>query len=529
MLSYCTRCAIRQVWRYLLTASLLLVALLVALMPQVAAAQGDVVATGSGWSPQSKIPGYFSRTLPPKMVVDQDRTVHAFATMPLTDDPADGASEDYAIYYSQWTLKDGWSKPNDILLSPVKQQARVEGVFLDHAGVIHLVFFGGDEQTGNLYYTWAPAQYAGRATAWAEPVVIGEKPITPDAAVLAGDGQGNLVTVYSGNLGEGNSLYAVYSEDGGVTWSEPGLVFSTYTLTEQVFDLQTYLGASGALHMVWNVTDSTGQNVGGYYAQMNNLHDRVWTTPIPIDTSVGLGLAIPAVIEYKGSIIIVYNNGVPDMVPPVQWMRRSDDGGKTWSPPIRPFPNHIGRNGTISLVVDGAGVLHVFFGQRTGGSDETPATHGMWHSVWNNGWGPLQPVVSGPQGESFDPYDARAVVSQGNTILLTWRTDPGRRDSWSYFATTTLDVPEQPVEPLPTPALAVVPAQVMNEPAPTPVILPTLIPEVTGGVSTPRPQFSSQPAPEETGGPAAPVVGALTPTVLFVIAALIVGSLRHRR
>lgn len=519
-------------WRWLAAAGLLLTGLW--LSAPGAAAQ-DVVQPGRGWSMQAKIPGYFQNTLPPKMVADQNRTVHAFTTMPLSDDPNDSGSGEFVIYYSQWTLADGWSKPNDIVLSPIKQQGRVKDVVLDKAGIIHLVFFGGDEYEANIYYTWAPAARAGDARAWAPVTAIGPGPITPDVAGLATDGDGNFVLVYSGNLGEGSSLYAVYSNDGGASWSEPVLVFSTYTLTDKAFDFQIAYGASGAVHLVWNVTDYFGQNVGGYYAQLNNLHDQVWSQPVSLDKQVGLGIAIPAVVEYGDSILILYNNGLEGQVAPVQWMLRSDDGGKTWSQPIRPFPNHIGRNGTISFVVDGANVLHVFFGQRTSSGAGQPAIHGMWHSVWNNGWGPLLPVASAPQSESFDPYDARAVVSQGNVILLTWRTDPGRKDVWPFYATTTLDLSESPVIPLLTPAtaeenaaeIAAAEDAAIAEPVSSTPTASGLLSENEPSVS--KGEFSTEGAAVQTAGPAAPLVMALAPTIVFIVAALLIGSLRRRR
>jgi hypothetical protein len=260
----------------------------------------------------------------------------------------------------------------------------------------------------------------------------------------------------------------------------------------------------------------------------------VWSQPMPLDKLVGLGIAIPTVIEHQGTVLILYNNGLEGQVPPVQWMLRSDDGGKTWSQPIRPFPTHIGRNGTISLVVDGADTLHVFFGQRTSGGEGEPVIHGMWHSVWNNGWGPLQPVVSAPQSESFDPYDARAIVSQGNVILVTWRTDPGRKDVWPFYSSTALDMPELPVVALPTPASArqIAAAIAASEDAaiaepppstPTSNLLAENEPSISKG------EFSRQGAARQAAGPATPLVTALGPTVLFIIAALMIGSLRRRR
>ncbi|MEZ4613180.1 MAG: hypothetical protein R2838_23570 [Caldilineaceae bacterium] len=106
-----------------------------------------------------------------------------------------------------------------------------------------------------------------------------------------------------------------------------------------------------------------------------------------------------------------------------------DDGGTTWSDATIPFPQHVGVNGTLAFAVDGNDDLHLLFGQRITGS---PDIHGMWHSrLVGTQWSAPVPVVSGPRvvdlkGDTgFDPFDAHAVVSQGNVLLATWRTDPG--------------------------------------------------------------------------------------------------------
>ena len=149
-------------------------------------------------------------------------------------------------------------------------------------------------------------------------------------------------------------------------------------------------------------------------------------------------------------------------------------------------------------------------------------------------WGPLLPVASAPQSESFDPYDARAVVSQGNVILLTWRTDPGRKDVWPFYSTTTLDIPESPVVALPTPATAQELAAEMAASedaalAQPPPIKPTSSLLSENEPSIPKGEFSTVGAPAQAAGPAAPLVMALAPTIVFVVAALLIGSFRRRR
>ncbi|MBK8047619.1 MAG: hypothetical protein IPK16_11145 [Anaerolineales bacterium] len=364
--------------------------LMVVLAAVVALATVQVALGALNWDPARPIPGFLARTLPPIMIADDNRTVHAFASQFVGDGDDEEDYVERVIVYRQWTLADGWSDLNDIVISPLKAQARVKAVHLDDSGFFHLIFYGGDEQEANLYYTFAPAALAGNAHAWSEPVAIGPSPITPDVAGLVGDGKGNMVMVYSGNLGEGNTLYAVYSFDEGVSWTAPERVFSTFTSTEKAFDFQLSYGDSGAVHMVWNVTDKTGKNVSGYYARLDQLTpEGEWSEAVSLAPSVQLGVAIPAVTEYDGEVFVMYNNGLGESAAPVQWFQRSSDGGKTWSEPIRPFPNHIGRNGSISFVRDGSGTLHVFFGQRIpSGGDNKKYVRDMWHATWRGGsWG----------------------------------------------------------------------------------------------------------------------------------------------
>jgi hypothetical protein len=496
-------------------------------------AQDSQVVTAREWSPVAAIPDYYQDTLPPILVADSNHTVHAFATLPLSDDPDEFLTSERAIFYRQWTLEDGWTKPRDIMLTPVKLQARVKGVFLDDAGIMHMVFYGGDEQESYIWYTWAPASQAGSAASWSRPISLGGNAGSGIIGSITGDGADNLVVIYSGDLGEGNSLYAIYSHDAGASWSEPELVYSTYKSDSQPGDFYWRRGESGTVHVVWNVMDSRGQNLTAYYAQLQDMEREVWSEPLTVDASVGLGLASLSVVEYQGEIMLIYNNGKEGEVAPVMWFKRSSDGGKTFSNPVQPFPNHIGRNGPVNFVVDSNGTLYGFFGQRIpGGFDGTIDMHGMWQTVWQgNNWGPVTPVVSGPFSQSFDPGDATPIISQGNVILLTWRTDPGRDITGTWYTYRTLDAPELPVTQLPTPALTIgggstgaadsvfptATASLSLAAAPTPLAT---------SLSFASPQAG---APVTPGSPVQPIVNALIPTVLFVAAGLLFAGMRRRQ
>ena len=297
-------------------------------------------------------------------------------------------------------------------------------------------------------------------------------------------------------------------------------------------------GESGRLYAVWNVTNKNGQNVAGYFAKLEPFLNGSGPNRVEFDKNVGLGIAVPAVTEYNGDVMLMYNNGLEGTVAPVMWFKQSSDGGNRFTDPMRPFPEHIGRNGVISFVEDGGGTLHVFWGQRIPGAyGENLDMHGMWHSTWDGGtWRPPEPVVSGPISSTFDPYDARAVVVQGNVILVTWRTDPGREVSSTWYSSTALDLPELPIKPLPVPLYAqgsapAAEAAALQGSAGLPAtsslaaVLATATPaaQATQEVS----EFSKQPGPDLAVSPGVPLLGAVVPTMFFVVAALLFGSLRR--
>ena len=179
-----------------------------------------------------------------------------------------------------------------------------------------------------------------------------------------------------------------------------------------------------------------------------------------------MGIRYPEIIEHQGEVIIMYNNGIPPTgVPPGEWFVRSKDGGKTWSPQIRAFHQHVGRNGDISFVVDSKGSLHVLFGNRipitvNGVYD---AIGGIWHSeLLGNSWSEPDAIIAmthdaiqaytleNPNNPDFAPFNARAVISQGNVLLVTWMTDPGLPGNGVWYSYKILDTPKLAVTALPT-------------------------------------------------------------------------------
>jgi hypothetical protein len=404
------------------------------------------------WSEQRKIPDYFAvAQQPPYMVADQNHTIHAFNSQPL-DLEAEVSPK--ALYYRQWREESGWTYPNDIILDENGRDVEVLDVASDSSGVVYLIF---QKDFQSIYFTYATLADAGKSTAWAASVQIAEESTHvsigfESLASMAVDDNGNILVVYSGYQA-GQGLYSVHSSDHGNNWSQPYPVYLTGDGSIVVTDPKLFVSKSGKAHVVWSTFMSDGSGGPGYYANFD-LSTHTWNDPVPLDLT---GIRTPSIVEHTDGLFISYyhysNNG--------NWWRRSSDGGDTWTLPSRLSPRHVGTNGRVSFVLDSANTLHAFFGQRI--NDQN---HGMWESIWRGGaWSTPESVVKGPQvrdmpGEfGFDPASARAIISNGNLVMVSWATDGFAGVNGAWYAYKRLNAPELPavVDEGPTLPVSVLP------------------------------------------------------------------------
>jgi len=492
--------------------SLRFISFVIALLIIVGASNLSLVAQGPlQWSPQDRIPGYDPLVNTPYLIADQNRTVHAFNSNWIEDQQV--------IVYSQWTLEQGWTEPIDILLPQLHQQIRLKGAILDQAGLVHLLFFSGDDRTANIYYSSAPLVHAGRARAWSKPRVIGDRARTPDEAAFVMNSKNQLFMLYSSDSA-GPGLYYTYSTDEGTTWSEPVPMFLTYSNELFPFFLQMYVDKQDGVHALWNVNNPSGLGEAFYYAK-SEAGQVEWNEPIKFEAG---GLNQQSIIEYENELMLIYHaDGEGGLT---RYMRRSRDGGRTWTEKIRLFP-HVGSNGPASLVIDSNNVLHMLFGNRVTVGNQI--IHGMWHSVWLGAvWSTPEAVVSGPSiidldeigGEGFDPSFANAIVSQGNVILTTWSTDPAAGQNGAWYSYTTLDTSELPIVPQPefsaTPTATLTVTSTPPSPTP-PAPLPPVVVERKEEVS----------ASSFASNPAAPLIYGTVPVVLLLSVVFVVRRLRR--
>ncbi|MCB0064728.1 MAG: exo-alpha-sialidase, partial [Caldilineaceae bacterium] len=417
-------------------------------MSRVAQAQSPIL-----WTDPQVIPYLDPNTETPFLLADSNGGIHAFSSQKVP------GTYEYVVVYNYWSRETGWSKPVDVLLSPLFDEAHAPAAYLDHKGIIHLVFYGGHDVSANIYYSQVYATEAANADAWTPPVAIATGARPPITVWIDGDADDNLYVLFGGNP-EGTGIYATESRDGGDSWTLPELVSATYSETLWPYGLRMHYGESGRLYATWIVLNRRAWGTT-LYVSTYDFDARRWNDPVEVDYGVEtgiLGVQSPSMIEYDGELFLMYDNGLPDQGV-VRLIRRSSDGGRTWTEAIRPFPEHVGGNGPAAFVVDSNHDLRVFFGQRTNAIVKDQV-HGMWYSEWHSGtksWGGVKYIVSGPLvqdsdgDKGFDPSLARSAVSQGNLLMIVWRTDPGNGANGAWYSYTELEAPFYALQPLPTP------------------------------------------------------------------------------
>jgi hypothetical protein len=428
----------------------------------------------SFWSEQTRIPEIPDFTQePPYLIADQNNTIHAFNSQPLRPDDETSLN---TIFYRQWTEDGGWTSPIDIFYPDENRSIEILDVTSDPSGIVSLIY----QENFGVYFTSTYLSNASKSTEWSPPILIGNKSTGVSVGFkgigsIGTDGKGNILVVYSGSE-FGKGLYYTSSSDSGNTWTDPYPVSLIGDESMVVTDPSLYVGASGKIHAVWATYEPGGAPGPGYYAQFDP-ETQAWSEPIPMDVP---GIRTPSIIEYDDKVIMGYYHANVNG----NWWRLSSDGGTTWSVPTQLSPNHVGTNGRVSFAVDSNNILYGFFGERI-----NDLNHGIWQVTWTGfSWTAAEPVVKGPQvvdlsggGKGFDPRSARAVVSNGNLILVAWTTDGFAGENGAWYSYERVNAPElasvpniDPEASIPVFSTATASELVALQPTETPIPIITL-------------------------------------------------------
>lgn len=460
------------------------------------------------WSRPQQIPEYYDLLNPPLMVADSNHTVHAFDLEFL-------GGNVWAVMYRRWSLQLGWSSPVDILLpASLGVAPSLLDVALDQHGYFHVLYFGGTQQEGTIYHSKALAVEAGSSKAWSDPV-----PITTDAGPLH-DAQisirdSELVVVFSGQR-YGSGIYEIHSVDHGYSWSTQTLVHRSHDVEINPGEIRLESDPDGQVHAVWHMDNVSGLAEETWYARLSSDLSK-WEYLQKLSQK-------DDDLEFNGEPSIVVNEDellvfFYDDFPPTRFMRRSGDGGKSWSTPVRPFP-HSGGYGQVSFSKDSLGTIHILLGNRL----QNPEIHGMWYSrLIENAWLPLDPIVSGPSTDTFAPTKPETVVVQGNLLLAVWSHDVrGEFRSAPWFSYIFVDAPELPEQQLPTQPISI---QVADQRGPE--ISTTPSPTAHSGFASAPASGSAQISSSEINNPGGVILFGSAPVVILLLVVIYARKRKH--
>ena len=364
------------------------------------------------WYPTSNLSDTAENSENPAIVADSLGYVHVLWSEDLAGEPfeqTDNPETGNSIFYRRW---DGisWTSPVDILAVPDEGVAAFVAVDVDRDHQLHVIWTGQD----NFYYSSAPAWEAESAHAWSQPVVVASNSARSrwESDIVA-DTAGNLHILYAtGGVEAG--IYHIQSDNSGLSWGSPIKLSGPFDPLETSFsNVQVITDGADRLHAVWETNQNEGYGQAIYYAQSPD-GGQSWSVPVQLgyrdpgdyETSYPYLTAIS-----ESEIHLIYCDGSDRG----RSHRTSQDGGATWSEPLRILTEMEGVNGYVFPLVDGLGQMHLIINMRT-----RQQVGGIYYARWlGESWTPVEPLVVGDPNLGGAHF-AAGTVRLGNELHIAW-------------------------------------------------------------------------------------------------------------
>jgi len=453
------------------------------------------------WSQPENVFETEGRASEAEVVADASGVVHVFWAYGAPGNEEAGEAE--AIYYAR--LENGrWSAPVDVLLSPGGRVARMHSVVVDPSGFLHVVWSGGNA----LFYSRAFAPEAGSALSWSEPaaLVSNVSALEPGLAV---DGDGVLYVVWTQAAA---GLMFARSDDGGISWSAPQMIFPAGLDNELARWGRIAVDGRGRLHVALTHT-ARADSASGDLADPNSLYylrsedgGDTWSAPLLVTPEPDFG-EINVATHGEDVVHLAWNGRAGTHG---RYHRWSADGGNTWSEVeevIAPAPQDPlgtdGLTGFPALAVDAAGALHMV--TATGGGDYyLKRQDGVWS----------EPVLVSPglpgngvTGEANSLEQPSITINRGSELHVVFHD--GFERIWHVAGATGL--PEEPA------------ADLVAAELPTPAATAATAGGEVGPASAPLPP--EQVGPQRSANRVMPLLAAAAPAMLLI---LLVALVRKR-
>jgi len=295
-----------------------------------------------------------------QVVADQDGKLHSLWIEP------DG------IYFSQWAGND-WTQPSAIINGVFSESDELAAA-VDQDNILTIVWT--TSRTGELLSSWANSSSATDKNEWSKPQSIPSPQLGSSSPDLHIDSSGEIFLIYSIPLNENRGVYLSQSNDRGISWNEPSILFDAVNSGWEMVD-QTRLSIVGGntLLNTWVQTSVKRGPIALYFSKFsegNVKQPPAITTSNPViwNDIIGFG---PNIIHQ------IWQETEGDQPKIVHTL--SSDKGETWNQAFPIF--RIGEaQGSASATIDQAGQLHVTY---TAIQDND--FFGLQYWIWdNNRW-----------------------------------------------------------------------------------------------------------------------------------------------
>lgn len=357
----------------------------------------------------------------PIILCDPYQNVHIFWS--------DNEYGNAALYY-RTDINGTWSAPSDVMLSQ-PEAFYLSGAVSSVNDSLHLVWVTKPANS-QLFYGKAPIATAIDARTWTKPLNLDDHVFNSSVQV---DLLGNVHIIYS-HSDDDMLFYEVLhimSEDDGITWSKPDVIFSTTFPEPAYIRVETAVDGKNRLHVGLTLRSLEYAKFSevGYLRSLDNGH--TWTDYVTVQDIATAWQGVEWIAPYAfgdDEVHLTWHD-------PRRMHKWSSDGGETWSEPDEIMQMGAAFGGPNQLVKDSDGVIYALLAELDG----------VYVIPWDgNVWGQPDLVYNVP----IDPHYQHIAVCQGNHLHVVFYDRTGPQTSWyTTRETTAVSIPRKPV-PVPT-------------------------------------------------------------------------------
>lgn len=333
-----------------------------------------------------------------------------------------------AIFYRN-DVGGNWSIPNDVLLSdPNVYFLAVDLSPIDNT--FHMTW-SNRQGAATLYYSRASLANAGHLKAWTTPKAIADNVFNSAIKV---DPAGIIHLVYPVSDGQRTNFDVVHisSADGGETWSDPTIVYTTNYSQPIYIRAEMAIDKSGRIFV--GITQRTEEY--GVYSEVGYTRSvdggQTWGPyqKIADQSTATAWQGVEWIAPYafgKDEVHLTWHD-------PRRMEMHSMDGGNTWSTPAEIMQLGAAFGGADQLAKDSAGNLYAV----------TAWSDGVFVTPWTNaGWGQPEQVDNRP----IDPHGQTIVSCEGDQLSVFYYDRSG--DTTIWYSDKLVNAPHLSRHPLP--------------------------------------------------------------------------------